>query len=59
MAQANLLVADNQTRAWDALTWPERRILYEGTWGLSELRARRLAILARKFRPAHVDESLL
>jgi hypothetical protein len=31
--QANLLVADNQTRAWDALTWPERRILYEGTWG--------------------------
>jgi hypothetical protein len=31
--QANLLVADNQTRAWNAMTWPERRILYEGTWG--------------------------
>jgi hypothetical protein len=31
--QSNLLVADNQTRAWDAMTWPERRILYEGTWG--------------------------
>jgi hypothetical protein len=31
--QANLLVADNQTRAWDALTWPERQILYGGTWG--------------------------
>ena len=31
--QANLLVADNQTRAWDAMTWPERRKLYEGTWG--------------------------
>jgi hypothetical protein len=31
--QANLLVADNQTRAWDAMTWPERRLLYEGTWG--------------------------
>jgi hypothetical protein len=31
--QANLLVADNQTRAWDAMTWEERRILYEGTWG--------------------------
>lgn len=31
--QGNLLVADNQTRAWDALTWPERRILYESTWG--------------------------
>ncbi len=31
--QANLLVADNQTRAWDAMTWPERRILFEGTWG--------------------------
>jgi hypothetical protein len=31
--QANLLVADNQTRAWDAMTWPERQYLYEGTWG--------------------------
>jgi hypothetical protein len=31
--QANLLVADNQTRAWDAMTWPERQFLYEGTWG--------------------------
>jgi hypothetical protein len=31
--QANLLVADNQTRAWDMLSWPERRIVYEATWG--------------------------
>jgi hypothetical protein len=31
--QANLLIADNQTRAWDALTWPERRTVYETTWG--------------------------
>lgn len=31
--QANLLVADNQTRAWNAMTWEERRILYGGTWG--------------------------
>jgi hypothetical protein len=31
--QANLLVADNQTRAWDMLSWPERRIVYEMTWG--------------------------
>jgi hypothetical protein len=31
--QANLLVADNQTRAWDALTWPERKIVYKTTWG--------------------------
>ena len=31
--QGNLLVADNQTRAWDKLTWPERRIVYEATWG--------------------------
>jgi hypothetical protein len=31
--QANLLVADNQTRAWDALTWPERKTVYETTWG--------------------------
>ena len=31
--QANLLVADNQTRDWDAMTWPERQIRYGGTWG--------------------------
>jgi hypothetical protein len=31
--QSNLLVADNQTRAWDAMTWEERRVLYGGTWG--------------------------
>ena len=31
--QANLLVADNQTRAWDSLTWPERRTVHETTWG--------------------------
>jgi hypothetical protein len=31
--QANLLVADNQTRDWDAMTWSERQVLYEGTWG--------------------------
>jgi hypothetical protein len=33
--QANLLVADNQTRVWDALTWPERKIVYESTWGVT------------------------
>jgi hypothetical protein len=31
--QANLLVADNQTRTWGALTRPERRILYDSAWG--------------------------
>jgi hypothetical protein len=31
--QSNLLVLDNQTRAWDAMTWPERRIAYNATWG--------------------------
>ena len=31
--QANLLVADNQTRGWDAMTWPQRQIRYGGTWG--------------------------
>jgi hypothetical protein len=38
--QANLLVADNQTRAWEALTWPERRIVYEATWGAVRTPAR-------------------
>ena len=31
--QSNLLVLDNQTRAWDAMTWPERKIIYNATWG--------------------------
>ena len=31
--QANLLVADNQTRDWDAMTWPKRELLYDATWG--------------------------
>jgi hypothetical protein len=31
--QANLLVADNQTRAWGALTWSKRKVVYEMTWG--------------------------
>ena len=31
--QANLLVADNQTRDWDAMTWPARQNIYGGTWG--------------------------
>jgi hypothetical protein len=31
--QANLLVADNQTRHWDEMTWPERKTSYDATWG--------------------------
>jgi hypothetical protein len=31
--QSNLLVLDNQTRAWNAMTWPERKITYNATWG--------------------------
>lgn len=31
--QPNLLVRDNQTRAWDEMTWPERKVLYNATWG--------------------------
>ncbi len=31
--QSNLLVLDNQTRAWDAMTWPERKVTYNATWG--------------------------
>lgn len=31
--QANLLVADNQTRDWDEMTWPERKTVYDATWG--------------------------
>jgi hypothetical protein len=32
-SQANLLVADNQTRRWDEMTWPERKASYNATWG--------------------------
>jgi hypothetical protein len=38
--QANLLVADNQTRDWDAMTREERRILYDRTWGAVGTRSR-------------------
>jgi hypothetical protein len=31
--QSNLLVLDNQTRDWDSLTWPERKLRYNLTWG--------------------------
>lgn len=31
--QANLLVADNQTRAYEVLPWDEKRKLSEQTWG--------------------------
>jgi hypothetical protein len=37
--QANLLVADNQTRDWDAMTWPKRQLLYGATWGTLRTRA--------------------
>ena len=37
--QANLLVADNQTRDWDAMTWPKRQLLYDATWGTLRTRA--------------------
>jgi hypothetical protein len=37
--QANLLVADNQTRDWDAMTWPKRELLYDATWGTLRTRA--------------------
>jgi hypothetical protein len=37
--QANLLVADNQTRDWDAMTWPKRELLYDATWGTLRSRA--------------------
>jgi hypothetical protein len=33
--QANLLVADNQTRRWDEMTWPERKASFDATWGNS------------------------
>ncbi len=35
--QSNLLVLDNQTRAWDAMTWPERKITYNATWGTAKI----------------------
>jgi hypothetical protein len=40
--QANLLVADNQTRRYDAMTWAEKREASLRTWGgfINPLRAR-------------------
>jgi hypothetical protein len=31
--QSNLLIGDNQTRAYIAATWNEKRTLVENTWG--------------------------
>ena len=31
--QSNMLVLDNQTRAWDATAWPQRKSTYNATWG--------------------------
>ena len=52
--QANLLVADNQTRFWDTLPWPERRVIYGVTWGCRTISAiRRPPLLAL---PTHTAE---
>lgn len=39
--QSNLLVADNQTRAFDAMPWSERRYVAQQTWGPYLLEKRR------------------